>query len=107
MPLPAERLADRRRRRVGVRAVGLGDGGRGRELRRPGELPAAGQPGVRRPLGPLRRGGCTATLRHVTASGGTSRGGHAIRLEGDADISDSILDGALSLGEGAVLAVDR
>lgn len=52
-------------------------------------------------------GGCTATLRHVTASGGTSRGGHAIRLEGDADISDSILDGALSLGEGAVLAADR
>lgn len=51
--------------------------------------------------------GCTATLRHVTASGGTSRGGHAIRLEGDADISDSILDGALSLGEGAVLAADR
>ena len=54
-------------------------------------------------LGP----GCDATMKHITATGGTAHGGHSIRFGGAAAAYNSILDGVLSLGTGCVFTADH
>ena len=51
--------------------------------------------------------GCSATLKHVTATGGRARNGNGIQADGDLDAYNSVLDCVLTAGYGAVLQADH
>jgi predicted outer membrane repeat protein len=51
--------------------------------------------------------GTAATLKHITASGGTSKNGNALRFGGETAVTNSILDGKVSLENGIVFVADH